>query len=43
MLVIRMRMLIILEGVRGMGNRVSLGDGVTVLYSITPREHNHPI
>ena len=26
-----------------MGNRVLLGDGVVVLYSITPKEHNHPI
>jgi len=27
--------------VRGIGNRVILGYGVAVLYSITPEEHNH--
>jgi hypothetical protein len=40
-LVIEMRMLNVLAGVRGLGYRVILGDGYAVLYSITPREHNH--
>jgi len=35
------RMIKLLVRVRGSDIRVISGDGVCVLYSITPREHNH--